>query len=39
MPREVHFYECAICEKQYEAWSIAAECEWLHESEKEHTDV
>jgi len=35
MPREVHFYECAICEEQYDSWSLAADCEWQHEMEKE----
>jgi hypothetical protein len=38
MPREVHFYECAICEAQHESWSIAAECEYGHEWGKEATE-
>lgn len=34
MPREVHFYECLDCARQFESWSSAEECEFEHDMEE-----
>lgn len=33
MPREIRFFECSVCGKQFDAYSEAESHEWEHEFE------
>lgn len=38
MPFRVDFYECVDCGKQFDSWSEAEDCEWVHEHRKEQSE-